>query len=30
KIPIGVERKILESIDHSQYKQAINMELENG
>ncbi len=26
---IGPERKILEAIDHSQYKAAINQELEN-
>ncbi|MHA2264845.1 MAG: metallophosphoesterase family protein, partial [Candidatus Thorarchaeota archaeon] len=28
-MPRGVERKILESIDHSQYREAINQELEN-
>jgi hypothetical protein len=28
-LAVGVERKILKAIDHSQYKQAINMELEN-
>jgi DNA repair exonuclease SbcCD nuclease subunit len=30
ELPRGVERKILEAVDHSQYKQAINQELENG
>ena len=28
-LPIGVERKILEAIDHSQYKSQINQELGN-
>ncbi|GAF71046.1 unnamed protein product, partial [marine sediment metagenome] len=29
-LAIGPERKILEAIDHSQFKAAINQELENG